>query len=305
MGSLDHRVAIVTGAGGGLGRAHALRLAAEGAAVVVNDLGCDLQGGGADRFYAQRVVDEIRQAGGKAVASMHDIAEWDGAAAAVQTALATFGDLHVVVNNAGIVRDRTMASITEAEWDAVIRVNLKGPAAMSHHALAYWRGRAKERGSVKASLIHTASLSGYRGNFGQGNYSATKLALVALSRTISIEAARLGVRSNVISPSARSRLSSEIPALAAITKAPADGSFDYFDPANVAPLVAWLARENCPADSQIYHVGGNDLFVFSMLPVVHHLTTAGQWTLDALDAALSDRLIAPAEERFFPVPAPQ
>lgn len=300
MSTLQNRVAIVTGAGGGLGRAHALRLAAEGAQVVVNDIGCDIAGTGEDRFYAQRVVEEIRAAGGKAVASTHDIADWQGAEAAVSVALEHFGDLHVIVNNAGIVRDRTVSSLTEAEWDAVIRVNLKGPAALSHHALAYWRAQAKAKGSVKASVIHTASLSGYRGNFGQANYAATKLALVALSRVISIESLKIGVRSNVISPAARSRMSSGVPVLVELTKAPEDGRFDYYNPANVSPLVAWLAQADCPADSQVYHIGGSDLFVFQMMPVAHHLKTQGQWSLDALDDALRTRTVPPPNDQFFP-----
>jgi NAD(P)-dependent dehydrogenase (short-subunit alcohol dehydrogenase family) len=300
MGALDGRVAIVTGAGNGLGRAHAMRLAAEGACVVVNDLGCDIGGGREERSHAAQVVDEIRASGGQAVASTHDIADWAGAAAAVALAIESFGDLHVVVNNAGIVRDRTLWNLDEAEWDAVLRVNLKGHVATCRHALAYWRERAKAAGKVQASVVHTSSLSGYRGNFGQANYSAAKGGLIALSRVISIEAGRLGVRSNVISPSARSRMSAGVAAIEDLTRPPDDGSFDYFDPANVSPLVAWLARADCPADRQVFHVGGNDLFVFATMPVVHHLRTDGRWTLEDLDRQLSGRLVQDVPVQFFP-----
>jgi NAD(P)-dependent dehydrogenase (short-subunit alcohol dehydrogenase family) len=293
MERLDGRVVIVTGAGRGLGRTHALCLAAEGAAVVVNDVGADLDGTGVSSTPAAEVVAEIRAAGGRAVASGHDVADWQDAARLVELAVAEFGDLHVLVNNAGILRDRTLANMTEADWDAVIRVHLKGHAAPSRHAMAYWRDRAKGGHAVKASVVHTSSIAGYLGNFGQAHYSAAKLAVVALSRVIQLEGARYGVRSNVISPSARTRL-------AGGTEGPAGEGFDPRDPANVSPLVAWLAAANCPANGQYFQVYGSRLLVLALPQVAHDLMNPrGRWTLEDLDRELPSRLLSyPAVEQF-------
>lgn len=295
MGRLDGRVAIVTGAGRGLGRAHALLLAAEGASVVVNDLGGDVHGVGQDPTPAQQVVDEIRGAGGKAVVSGHDVANWHQAAAMIELAVTTFGDLHVLVNNAGILRDRTLANMTEEEWDAVIRVHLKGHAMPTRHAVTYWRDRAKAGHQVKASVIHTSSLAGLVGNFGQTNYSSAKLAVVALSRVVAMEYGRYGVRSNAVSPSARTRLALAVPGAEAGLRPPPPDVFDPLDPANVSPLIAWLAQADCPATSQVFHIGGNRLFVFAMSSIASRVETRGRWTLDALDRELPGRLVKPLE----------
>ena len=290
MGRLDGRVAIVTGAGRGLGRCHALFMAAEGAAVLVNDLGSRLSGEGSDPTPAERVVDEIRAAGGRAEVSVHDVSDWEQARAMVQQAVDVFGDLHVLVNNAGILRDRALFNMEEAEWDAVIRVHLKGHAAPSRHALAYWRQRAKAGREVKASVVHTSSVAGYAGNFGQANYSAAKLAVVALSRVVALEGGKHGVRSNVVSPGGRTRLSAgqeEEPDRAG------GAVYDALDPANVSPLVGWLAEADCPAQSQVFHITGSALVVSSMPPIVHRLTTLGRWTLAALDRQLPHLLVEP------------
>lgn len=300
MGRLSGRVAIVTGAGRGLGRSHALRLSAEGARVVVNDRGGNIAGEGVDRSAAEAVVEEIRVRGAEAVASTHDVADWGEAEALVHLAVSSFGALHVLVNNAGVLRDRTLANMTETEWDAVIRVHLKGHAAPTHHAMAYWKAEAKAGRPVQASVIHTSSLAGYIGNYGQANYAAAKLAVVALSRVASMEGAAIGVRSNVVSPSARSRLSLGTPASSDIVKPPKDPQrFDYFDPDNVSPLIAWLAAADCPATAQLYHIGGNDLYVFAMPAVTHHLRADRRWTLAALDRELSSRLVSPADVTAF------
>jgi len=293
MGRLDGRVAIVTGAGRGLGRAHAQLLAAEGASVIVNDLGGDVHGEGQSLTPAQHVVAEIRAAGGRAAVSGHDVADWEQAAAMVRLAVETFGDLHVLVNNAGILRDRTLANMTEGEWDAVIRVHLRGHAAPTRHAVAYWRDRAKAGHQVKASVIHTSSLAGLVGNFGQANYSSVKLAVIALSRVVALEYGRYGVRSNAVSPSARTRLALSTPGAEEHIRPPRPGEFDRLDPANVSPLIAWLAQADCPATSQVFHVGGNQIYVLAMSSIVHRLETDGRWTLDALDRELPSRLVQP------------
>ncbi|HKA84611.1 MAG TPA: SDR family NAD(P)-dependent oxidoreductase, partial [Acidimicrobiales bacterium] len=204
MGLFDEKAAIVTGAGRGIGREEALLLAAEGAAVVVNDLGGSADGSGNDTGPAHAVVDEIEAAGGVAVASTHDIATWDGAEALVGLAVDRFGRLDVVVNNAGILRDRMSFSMTEAEWDAVIDVHLKGHFAVAHHAAAWWRARFKETGEpAGAAIVNTSSESGLYGNAGQANYAAAKAGIAALTIVMARELERLGVRVNAIAPVAR------------------------------------------------------------------------------------------------------
>ena len=291
-GRLSGRVAVVTGAGRGLGRAHALFLAAEGAQVVVNDLGTELDGTGSSTGPAHEIVEEIRQAGGMAVASTHDCANWQDAESLVRLAVESFGDMHVLVNNAGILRDRALVNMSEDEWDSVIRVNLKGHAATSRHALAYWRKRKQAGEDVKASIIHTSSIAAYLGNFGQANYSAAKLGLVALSRVVEIEGGKYGVRSNSISPSGRTRLTGG--------EVPSPGQFDPRDPANVSPLVAWLAAADCPANGQYFQVFGSRLMILALPQIVHDLkSTLGRWTLEELDAELPHRFVKyPSVDEF-------
>jgi len=284
----------VTGAGRGLGRAHALFLAAQGASVVVNDLGGDVHGSGSDGSPARHVTREIKALGGQAVDSHHDVADWGQARELIRLAVEAFGDLHVLVNNAGILRDRTLVNMTEDEWDAVIRVHLKGHAAPTCHAMAYWRERSKAGRPVQASVIHTTSVAGFAGSFGQANYSAAQAAVLALSRVAVLEGARYGVRSNAVSPSARTRISLAVPGAAAPPEEPRPpGDFDRLDPANVSPLIGWLAQADCPATSQIFHLIGERLIVSSMPAIVHDLRTRGRWTLEALDRELSGRLVEP------------
>lgn len=295
MGRLNGAVAIVTGAGRGLGREHALLLAKEGAKVVVNDLGGDVHGQGTSLSPAQEVVEEIKAMGGEAIVNGADVSDWEQAGAMIQQAIDTFGDLNVLVNNAGILRDRSLANMTEAEWDAVIKVHLKGHAAPTKHAVTYWREKSKAEGkSVYGSIVHTSSVAGYAGNFGQANYSSAKLAICALSQVVVLEAAKHGVRSNVVSPGARTRLSLSTPGADQNMQAPPDpGAFDRLSPANVSPLVVWLSAPNCPANGQMYHCDGNRVIVTSMPPILHKVYTEGRWTLEALDEALSDKLVPP------------
>ena len=293
-GRLAGRVAVVTGAGRGLGRSHALYLASHGAAVVVNDKGGDVHGRGSDRTPAETVVEEIVAAGGRAVASAHDVSDWEEASDLIAAAVQQFGDLHVLVNNAGILRDRTLANMSETDWDDVIRVHLKGHAAPTRHALAYWRGRAKGGADVAASVIHTTSIAAFAGNFGQANYSAAKSAVLGLSQVVAMEGERFGVRSNAVSPSARTRITVADPHPGAV---PAD--FDPFDPANVSPLIGWLSERDCPATAQVFHTYGNRVIVVAMPSVVHDLRTEGRWTAEELDRQLTPALAVPTRLEDF------
>lgn len=280
---LKGRVAIVTGAGRGLGRAHALALAQAGAAVVVNDLGGALDGEGRDPGPAAKVVAEIEAAGGQAAASGHDISDWRDAAALIDSATTRFGRLDILVNNAGILRDRLFANMSETDWDAVIQVHLKGHAAPSRHAIAYWRNAAKAGGAIAASIVHTTSLAGLIGNFGQANYASAKAAVIGLSYTLAREGEKYGIRSNAVSPSARTRIETSL-------TAPPPGTFDIFNPANVSPLIVWLARADCPATGQVFQCYGDRVEVLAPWTIAADLRNGSQWTPEALDAALREKL---------------
>lgn len=255
MGLLDDRVVIVTGAGGGIGRAHALAFAAEGARVVVNDIGVGLDGSPAGGgSAAQGVVDEIRSAGGEAVASGADVSDWEQAAALIQTATDAFGGLHVLVNNAGIVRDRMIANTSEAEFDAVIAVHLKGHFATMRHAGAYWRGLSKAGDHVDARIINTSSGAGLQGSVGQGNYSAAKAGIAALTLVAAAEMGRYGVTVNAIAPSARTRMTETV--FADMMAKPESG-FDAMAPENISPLVVWLgSAESADITGRVFEVEG-------------------------------------------------
>ncbi len=288
MGALDGRVAIITGAGRGLGREHALLFAAEGAKVVVNDLGGDPDGTGADRAPAQLVVDEIRTRGGEAVANVDNVATWDGARRLVQTAVETFGDLHVLVNNAGILRDRVLVNMTEEEWDAVVTVHLKGHFCPTRFAAAYWREQSKAGRDVRASIVHTSSTSGLLGNPGQTNYGAAKSGIATFAQICAMELGRYGVRSNAIAPAARTRLTEQTPGLSEIVQPPKDeGAFDVWDPANVSPFVAYLASESCPISGQVFLVQGGVVQRFAPWSPAEKIEKPGRWTVDELAAAAS------------------
>ena len=287
MGALDGRVAVITGAGRGIGREHALLFAAEGAKVVVNDLGGALDGSGDDRSPAQQVVDEITASGGQVVANGDDITDWEGGERLVRSAVETFGDLHVLVNNAGILRDRVLVNMTEAEWDSVIHVHLKGHFVPTRHAAAYWRERTKAGHEVHASVINTSSTSGLLGNPGQANYGAAKAGIAAFTVIAAEELSRYGVRVNAIAPAARTRMTEQTPGLSEIVQAPRDASvFDSWDPANVSPLVAYLATEGCPATGKVYFVQGGQIRLFQPWTMTDTLDRDDRWTVAELQAEM-------------------
>jgi len=282
-GRLKGRVAVVTGGGRGLGRSYALALASHGASVIVNDLGGDLHGMGRDPSAARSVVSEITASGGQATLSGHDVSDWEQAKALIAMAVKTFGQVDVLVNNAGILRDRLFANMTEEDWDAVIRVHLKGHAAPARHAMDYWRSEAKAGRKIEASIIHTTSLAGLVGSFGQANYAAAKLAVVGLSRTLALEGAKYGIRSNAVSPSARTRIETSL-------QPPPDGVFDVFSPDNVAPLICWLALADCPATGQVFQAYGNRIGVIAQSAIEVDVRTDGRWRIEDVEKALDGKL---------------
>ena len=254
------RVVIVTGAGRGIGRAHALEFARQGADVVVNDIGSTLDGQGASVGPAEEVVAEIRAMGGRAVVDAHDVADWEGARRMVATALDAFGRLDVVVNNAGFVRDRMFANATEEEWDAVVRVHLKGHFCVARWAAAHWRDRAKAGEANDARIINTSSGAGLLGSVGQAAYSAAKGAILSLTLVQAAELGRYGVTANAIAPAARTRMTEDV--FAATMKAPGEGAFDAMDPDNVAPFVVWLgSAESAGVTGRVFEVEGGRIGV--------------------------------------------
>jgi NAD(P)-dependent dehydrogenase (short-subunit alcohol dehydrogenase family) len=287
MGSLDGRVAIITGAGRGIGREHALLFAAEGASVVVNDLGGSVDGAGDDRTAAQHVVDEITARGGRAMANADDVTDWDGGKRLVESAVEAFGDLHVLVNNAGILRDRVLVNMSEDDWDSVIQVHLKGHFVPTRHAAAYWRQQTKAGHEVKASVINTSSTSGLLGNPGQSNYGAAKAGIAAFTTIAADELIRYGVRVNAIAPAARTRMTEQTPGLSDIVQAPPNpDEFDSWDPANVPPLAAYLATVNCPATGRVYFVQGGQVRLFQPWMMTGSIDKDTRWTVAELQAEM-------------------
>jgi NAD(P)-dependent dehydrogenase (short-subunit alcohol dehydrogenase family) len=287
MGALDGRVAIITGAGRGIGRAHALLFASEGAKVVVNDLGCSVHGTGDDRTAAQDVVDEIKQMGGEAVANVDDVSDWDGGHRVVTTALETFGDLHILVNNAGIIQDRVLVNMTEEEWDVVLHDNVNGHFVPTRWAASYWREQSKAGAKVSAAVVNTSSTSGLLGNPGQSNYGTAKAGIAALTVIAAQELSRYGVRVNAIVPAARSRITESTPGLGDIVQPPADPDvFDAWDPANVAPIVAYLASVSCPFTGKVFFVQGGIVQQFQPWALGAQIDKGGRWTVDELAAEM-------------------
>jgi len=256
-GICEGRVVIVTGAGRGIGRAHALAFAAEGARVVVNDLGVENDGADGKGSPADEVVAEIRAAGGEAVANGADVADFAAMGELVRSTVAHFGGLDVVVNNAGFVRDRMFVSTSEEEWDAIARVHLKGHFCLSRHACEYWRGRSKAGETVDARIINTRSGAGLQGSVGQSNYSAAKGGIATLTLVQAAELARYGITANAIAPAARTRMTEGVFADMA---APTDGRFDENAPENISPLVVWLgSADSRDVTGRVFEVKGGKI----------------------------------------------
>jgi NAD(P)-dependent dehydrogenase (short-subunit alcohol dehydrogenase family) len=289
MSALAGKMAVITGAGRGIGREHALLFAREGASVVVNDVGGGNDGRGSDAGPAQEVVAEITAAGGTAVANTDDISSWQGAKNLVDQAVSEFGGLDVVINNAGILRDGFIAGLDEQQWDGVIDVHLKGHFAVMRHAAAYWKDRTKAGDRPTAAIVNTASASGTTlPNPGQANYGAAKAAIAALTLVAAEELGRYGARVNAIAPIARTRLTLATPGMDAIFAAGvAQGEFDAFSPANISPLVAYLASDKCSLTGKVFAVQGGAISELAGWHDVRTIETDGPWDIDTIAANLS------------------
>ena len=287
------RVVVITGAGRGIGREYALEFARQGAKVVVNDFGGRGDGeGDGSGGPAQDVVNEIRAMGGEAVANADDVADWEGARRMIQTAIDTFGGLDVLVNNAGILRDRTLANMSEDDWDSVIRVHMRGTFAPSRHAAAYWRGEAKAGRPRAARLINTSSSSGIYCNPGQANYGAAKAGIAAMSVIAARELERYGVTVNAIYPTAMSRLTEDVFAAekwVAVRQQGAAAGFDPLDAANIAPLVVWLGSEaSNTITGRVFGVRGGRITVAEGWHAGPRAEKQGRWSMSELDATVPE-----------------
>jgi NAD(P)-dependent dehydrogenase (short-subunit alcohol dehydrogenase family) len=289
MGICDGRVVIVTGSGRGLGRAHALEFARQGARVVVNDLGVAQDGSDPDATPAQQVVDEILAMGGEAVASSHDVSDWDAAGEMVQLAIDTFGGLDVVMNNAGIVRDRMFVNSEQSEWEAVMKVHVLGHAAPSRHAAAYWRARSKAGEPVDARIINTSSGAGLMGSIAQAAYSAAKGAITSMTLVQAAELGRIGVTANALAPAARTRMTEE--AFADMMAEVGEGSFDAMDPANVSPLVVWLGSpESAGVTGRVFEVEGGIIGIAEGFRHGPRFDKGARWDASEIGPVVADLL---------------
>lgn len=279
MGLLDGKIAIVTGAGRGIGRGHALELARQGAKVVVNDLGGSWDGTGQDDTPAGQVVQEIKNLGGDAAANYDNVATWDGSERLVKQAIEVFGDLHILINNAGILRDRMTFNMTEDDWDAVVTVHGKGHFAPTRHACSYWRQKSKDTGgAVFGRVVHTASESGLFSNAGQSNYAFAKAGIASFGIVVAKEMARYGVTSNVIAPRARTRLTE-----GTFGNIPKQEGFDPWDPDNIAPFVVYLCTEQAANISgQVFMVFGGQVQFVEQYKLAESITKDGRWSVEEL-----------------------
>ena len=287
-GLCEGRVVIVTGAGRGIGRAHALEFARQGAKIVVNDLGVSLAGEGGGDSPAEEVVKEIQAAGGEAVANGSDVADFEQAGQLVKAAIDAFGGLDVVVNNAGFVRDRMFVSTSEEEWDAIIRVHLKGHFAVTSNACAYWRRQSKDGQPVDARIINTSSGAGLQGSVGQSSYSAAKAGIATLTLIQAAELGRYGITANAIAPSARTRMTEEV---FAEMMAKPDSGFDAMAPENISPLVVWLgSAESKDVTGQIFELAGGKISVADGWREGPAIDKGARWEPDEIGSAVSDLL---------------
>jgi NAD(P)-dependent dehydrogenase (short-subunit alcohol dehydrogenase family) len=300
MGILEGKVAVITGAGRGIGRGEALLFAAEGARVVVNDLGGDWDGSGADPRAASLVVEEIRQAGGEAVPHFEDISEPPGADSLLQLALDTWGRLDAVVNNAGILRDRMVFNMSVEDWDAVMKVHLRGHFLVTKAACAHWRDRAKAREAVRGAIVNTSSTSGILGNAGQSNYGAAKAGIAAFTYIVAMEIRRYGVTVNAIAPGARTRMTEKT---FGELKVPG-GQFDPLAPENVAPMVAYLASDRAAhITGQVFYVQGGLVQLYQGWMPVSEIEKGDRWTPSEL-AGRIDELFGDRPTEYSPARSP-
>jgi NAD(P)-dependent dehydrogenase (short-subunit alcohol dehydrogenase family) len=291
MGILDGRVVIITGTGRGMGREHARLLAAEGASVVVNDLGCERDGTGSDPAVASAVADEIVSSGGAAVANSEDVATMAGAQKLVDQAIERFGRLDALVNNAGVLRDRMFVNMSEEEWDSCIRGHLKASFCPTRIAAAYWRDQFKAGGAVQAAIVSTSSTSGLIGAAGQSNYGAAKAGIAAMTVILAEELGRYGVRANAITPVARTRMTEQTPGVADLVKVPEDpAAFDVYHPANVSPLIAWLVSADCPATGKVFYVKGGEVRQFLPWHYGKQIDGGDRWSVADLAEAITPLL---------------
>lgn len=282
MGILDNRVAIITGAGGGLGAAHAKVFASEGCAVVVNDINEDA---------AQKVVDAITAAGGKAIVNTSDITNYDDSLNAVKQAIDTYGDLNIVLNNAGVNRDRMFASMTEQEWDTIMAVHLKGHFCISSHAVHYWRGQSKEGKAVSGRIINTTSGAGLQGSIGQSNYAAAKAGIAALTLNQAAELGRYGITANAVAPSARTGMTMGVPEMAERMAPPEDDSFDHFAPENVSVLLAWLGSEaSSHITGRVFESEGGRICIADGWRTTEGVDKGAQWKPAEIGSAMDELL---------------
>jgi NAD(P)-dependent dehydrogenase (short-subunit alcohol dehydrogenase family) len=287
---LAGRVAIVTGGGRGLGRSYALALAEHGARVIVNDLGTDRDGTGTTTDAADAVVSEIVAAGGEAVADHCDISTWDGGSALIDHAVDHFGDLHILINNAGILRDRRLVNMTEEDWDLVVTTHLKGHFVPTRFAARYWRDRYVAGDHTVRSLIHTSSTSGLMANPGQANYGAAKSGIATFSQICAKELEEYGVRTNCVVPAARTRLTEAAPGISEMVRPPAESAaFDVWHPDNVAPLVTYLSSTLCAFNGATFYIQGGKVSFMKGWQMGSGLEQDERWTVEELSSRLDRR----------------
>lgn len=293
MVDLDGRVVVVTGGGRGMGFEHAKLLARAGASVVLNDVGCDRDGTGQDPAIAEAAAAAIRDAGGNAVANSADVSTTTGAQSLVEQANDTFGGLHGLVNNAGILRDRMFVNMTDDDWDEVMRGHLRATFAPTRAAAQFWRDRSKAGDPVRGSVVSMSSTSGLIGQVGQSNYGAAKAGIAAMTVILAQELGRYGARVNAITPVARTRMTEEVPGVADLVRAPADpDAFDTYHPRHVSPLVLWLLSADCPATGEVFYARGGEIRRYAPWSYQAAITTDGDWEAADIDARLGPLLTA-------------